>query len=279
MIRIRKPSRPPTVLTEKGVPKAQAHCDEYTSDAQSYKDGTKTFSFDRNIYADQTVKAALKKAQRGKCCFCETIVEDDGDVEHFRPKAAYRQGEGGELVRPGYYWLAYEWSNLFLSCIPCNQRHKKNLFPLGTPGSRATSHDAGYAVDDEEPLFIDPARVNPEQHISFRLQFPYPIKDSPAGRMTIEALGLDRAQLNNSREERFLSMRLNYKLSLQGERVRRIVAILSGRGPSDQLNLLCEYLEQIEEARMQIEKANRGFGSYSSMIRAAIRNRFWMKYD
>jgi uncharacterized protein (TIGR02646 family) len=276
MIQIRKPSRPPKVLADKGVPKAQAHHDEYTNDIQSYKDGTKTFTFDRNIYAHESVKKALKRAQRGKCCFCETIVEDDGDVEHFRPKAAYRQGAGDELVRPGYYWLAYEWSNLFLSCIPCNQRHKKNLFPLAESGRRASNYSGMYEVLDEEPLFIDPARLDPESYISFREEVPYSVNDNPAGRVTIEALGLDRDQLIHSRKERFLSMRAHYKLLLQEERVGRLLALAERERP-DALESLRELLKQIEEAKEMMAKARKGYGSYSAMIRAALNNRFWMK--
>lgn len=51
-------------------------------------------------------------------------------VEHFRPKGGWRQSPGQPIEQPGYYWLAYEWSNLFLACGPCNSRHKRNLFPL-----------------------------------------------------------------------------------------------------------------------------------------------------
>ena len=279
MIRIRKPSRPPKVLADKGVTKAQAHCDDYECAAQFYRDGTRTFTFDSNIYAHKSVKAALKKAQRGKCCFCETIIEDESDVEHFRPKAAYRQTASGELVKPAYYWLAYDWSNLFLSCIPCNQRHKKNLFPLADPDRRMTSHDSEHAVADEEPLFIDPARLDPEEHISFRLQYPYPVNDSPAGRATIKSLRLDREQLNVSREERLRSLKLHYALTLKEERVNRMLKQLVGRGPSEELALLLDLHQRIQEAKKSLDEASKGNGSYSAMIRAAIKQRFWLDDD
>nr|WP_239015299.1 AAA family ATPase [Archangium violaceum] len=83
-----------------------------------------------------------KDEARGKCAFCESQLAhiSYGDVEHFRPKAGWRQEEGGPLGRPGYYWLAYEWTNLFLACTLCNQQFKRNLFPLRTPSRRARSH-------------------------------------------------------------------------------------------------------------------------------------------
>ena len=61
--------------------------------------------------------------------FCESKVSHIayGDVEHFRPKAGYRQRPEDPLVQPGYYWLAYEWSNLLFCCQLCNQRFKATI--------------------------------------------------------------------------------------------------------------------------------------------------------
>ncbi len=80
--------------------------------------------------------------QHDKCAFCESKVSAIayGDVEHFRPKAGYQQSHDDDLQRPGYYWLAYEWSNLFFSCSICNQQGKRNVFPLANPRRRATCH-------------------------------------------------------------------------------------------------------------------------------------------
>ena len=69
-------------------------------------------------YSAKSVKNALIKAQHEKCCFCEakgTHVAY-GDVEHFRPKGGFRQDPNDPLGRPGYYWHAYAWENLFFSC-------------------------------------------------------------------------------------------------------------------------------------------------------------------
>jgi hypothetical protein len=51
----------------------------------------------------------------------------------FRPKGGWVQNDGDALTQPGYYWLAYEWSNLLISCQLCNQEFKKNRFPLLNP--------------------------------------------------------------------------------------------------------------------------------------------------
>ena len=134
-------------------------------------------------------------------CICESKIShvSYGDVEHFRPKGGYRQQAGDNLSQPGYYWLAYEWTNLFLCCQLCNQRHKRNLFPLEKTVSRAKNHKADLSI--EEPLFINPSLLDPEDYISFRRHEPYAIDDNHIGNETIRALELDRSKLNERREK------------------------------------------------------------------------------
>ena len=114
------------------------------------------FEFNAGLYRSRSVKIALQKAQHDKCAICESKVTHIayGDVEHFRPKAAYRQSTDGPLVRPGYYWLAYDWSNLLFCCQLCNQRFKRNHFPLIDPSQRAKSHND--EIGNEQPLLINP---------------------------------------------------------------------------------------------------------------------------
>ena len=126
MIRITKPSQAPKILRERGRTTTDDNCATFDVAPNDYLAGNKTFEFDRSLYAAKSVKKALVKAQHEKCCFCESKVTDVayGDVEHFRPKAGYRQTGTDPLGRPGYYWLAYVWENLFFSCQLCNQRFK-----------------------------------------------------------------------------------------------------------------------------------------------------------
>lgn len=115
----------------------------------------------------------------GKCAYCEAPIRDyqHGDVEHFRPKAGVTDengqpvylldGEGqakidanGEpLKHPGYYWLAYEWTNLLPTCVKCNQADvrqgrrigKHSRFPV--EGRHAQRPEE---VAQERPLLINP---------------------------------------------------------------------------------------------------------------------------
>ncbi len=201
MIRVRKPRQLPTVLRTKGRTQRQVLERTYSCDPSGYDSGTKSFTFDSGLYGHPSVKDTLRQAQHDKCAFCESKISHIayGDVEHLRPKAGWRQTEKGPLQRPGYYWLAYEWNNLFLACAICNQRFKENLFPLRTPARRARNHLQD--VSQEEPLLLDPAVDDPESFISFRKEVPYAVGGNARGRATIKHLGLQRAALAERRRD------------------------------------------------------------------------------
>jgi uncharacterized protein (TIGR02646 family) len=202
MIRIHRPARAPAILTTKGKQARRRHVTEYRAAPADYASGKKTFSFDRDIYAHDSVKRALCRAQHNKCCFCESKVTHVayGDVEHFRPKAAFAQAHGVPLTRPGYYWLAYEWTNLLFCCQLCNQRHKRWLFPLQDPSRRARS--PRHRLAREQPLFIDPSTVDPALHLEFHEDGVRAVRGSLTGKTTIDALQLNREDLAESRKDR-----------------------------------------------------------------------------
>jgi hypothetical protein len=142
----------------------------------------------------------LRTAQADKCAFCESKISatGHGDVEHYRPKKAVAQKDGDAFLRPGYYWLAYDWCNLLLACAICNQTFKRNLFPLRHPRRRARSHHDD--LTREKPLLIDPSgAINPRRHIGFRAEIAVPLRGSRRGVATIEVAGLNRAPLVEKR--------------------------------------------------------------------------------
>lgn len=214
MIRIVKPAQAPEVLRTKGVRRRNTH-------NRNFDNGEREFPLDSRIYADPTVKQALIAAQHGKCCFCERFIGEDGDVEHFRPKAAVCQGEGLPQETPGYYWLAYDWNNLLLACKICNQRYKKNFFPLVHPSHRAKSHHDDIA--QEEPLLIHPAEQNPQDSLAFRRELAYAIDGNPCGAATIKMLGLNtQATLVEQRRSHLaLLTQMRYILDCEQELSRK----------------------------------------------------------
>ncbi len=198
MIKITKPAAP-DLLRGRGQTKRAKHCADYDRVPADHDAGVKTFNFDAALYGDPTVKQALVAAQHGKCCFCEREIGGEGDVEHFRPKASFCQGEGQPLERPGYYWLAYEWDNLLLACPICNQRFKRSLFPLFDPARRARNHHGD--VTQEKPVFIHPAEEDPVCFIGFRQEVAYAKRGSRRAKETIKAFGLNRENLTEERRD------------------------------------------------------------------------------
>lgn len=199
MIKIRKSGIPlPKILDIGG--RGQLETDKMKTD---YDHGKRDFSFSSHIYGHSTVKEALKQLQHHKCCFCEARIThvSHGDVEHFRPKGGFQSTLQGGLTQPGYYWLAYDFSNLFLACQICNQSYKKNYFPLegGDESNRARSHHDNYR--DEKSLILHPEFDEPEQHITFEAEVIKPRNDSARGKATIERTGLDRELLQDNRFE------------------------------------------------------------------------------
>ncbi|HEX8454066.1 MAG TPA: hypothetical protein VF647_18410 [Longimicrobium sp.] len=154
--------------------------------------------FDQGVYGNPTVKSTLVGAQHQKCCYCESIIGSAGDIEHFRPKGGVQQSASEPVEAPGYYWLAFEWTNLLLSCKPCHQLYKKNLFPLRNPQRRARKPSD--PLSREKLLLIDPAAMEPEDYISFRREVPYAVRGNRIGKSTLEVLQLhNRTDLNDRR--------------------------------------------------------------------------------
>ena len=200
MIRIRKKASAPLpdILQTKGKEQTEAL-------KTRYDNGERDFSsrdFDSSIYGNKEVKDALIAIQNYKCCFCESKIGhvSYGDVEHFRPKAGWVQGDE-QLNRPGYYWLAYEWDNLLLSCQLCNQRYKKNFFPLVNNHQRSLSHHDN--IDNESPVLVHPGKDEAEMFITFKEEIPISVNGNVRGRETVSKLGLDRELLNEQRRKTF----------------------------------------------------------------------------
>ncbi|MBF2049614.1 MAG: hypothetical protein IGS54_19990 [Elainella sp. C42_A2020_010] len=256
VIRIRKSDAVPDKLAQDGKHKRRSHSVAYSRDPEAYQSGKKTFSFASSIYAHESVKQALIAAQRQKCCFCERLIGTDGDVEHFRPKQAYKQALGEPLQRPGYYWLAYEWDNLYLSCPSCNQRHKQNLFPLQNPAERATDHKQ--PIEREQPLFIDPGKEDPEAFIGFRGEIAFAIDGSQKGQATIDSLKLNQRSLPGARLQRLQLLR----------ELDNVIKLAADRPDDD------KFQEQAKKAKDLLERAIQDDAEFSAAARWAIRTNF-----
>lgn len=257
MIRVVKPTTPPEVLLTTGAAVAEQHCADYDAAPDTYASGKAKFTF-HDVYKDDAVKEALLDAQHGKCAYCESFFKHTGygDIEHFRPKGAYRRHEGDVPRRPGYFWLAYSWSNLYYSCQLCNQEFKKELFPLRD--NRCRAHPRKRDTSREKPLLLDPGRINPAEHIGFRKEYAFAVSDSREGARTIDLVGLNRDAVVEARRRKLSALK---DLLLVCELLRKRVA--DGEE---------HYAAQLAECESRLEEAQQPTGEYSAMVRAYLQS-------
>jgi uncharacterized protein (TIGR02646 family) len=256
VIRIHKPKTPPAILRQRGRRETQRLKALFDASPTDYNQG-KPLPIDRTIYGDASVKDELRKVQHQKCAFCESKFSHvgHGDVEHLRPKGGYKQRNGDRLRYPGYYWLAYEWSNLFYSCQLCNQRFKRNQFPLENPHQRAHCHHDD--IGAEKPLLVDPAAVDPSQFVTFRKEYPRSVNGNPIGRKTIAVLGLNRKELIEVRRDRLRTIRafLQVRAHLEQQIAK------SGATPADR--------KQLAKINAELDALTQDAEQFAGMARAA----------
>ncbi|MCQ6958298.1 hypothetical protein [Mucilaginibacter aquariorum] len=256
MIRINKDPYPPDVrYTQNGhafkghikwrVAEASMLAD-FRNDPQPFLEGK--YEFGRS-YGYVEFRNALERCQGPKCCFCEKPISG-GQIEHFRPKAAWKQANGTPLNRPGYYWLAYRWDNMLISCGECNASGQKgNLFPVVDPRGAAHSH-----CRDEVKTIINPAEEDPSIWVSFNLDQPVAVNDDERGKENIRIFKLKtRADIVPMRRDR-----------LELYQAQRDIASLSQPfGPFD--------ASKIAAAKHFIRKAQKNKHPFAGMIRENIK--------
>ena len=136
---------------------------------------------DKHVFKSSCWRAAKKQlfAETGeKCAYCETptLPGAFGDVDHYRPKSSY-------------WWLAYCYDNYLAACQLCNQRFKKDIFPIQNrkmtaPAIRRNTTDnfidakAGTIAPD--PLDADQVNDFIHQHQQERPLLLNPYFDDPA---------------------------------------------------------------------------------------------------
>jgi uncharacterized protein (TIGR02646 family) len=243
----------PAILRNRGVKAPLQFREQYDDAPEAHK----RWSFDSSIYGATSVKKALQKAQHDKCAFCESKIShiSYGDVEHFRPKAAYRQGPDDPLIRPGYYWLAYEWSNLLFCCQLCNQRFKGNLFPLMDVTQRAKTHH--HDIKNEQPLFIHPAIEDPSDFLEFQEQYLCAINGNKRGEATIGALCLNREKLAEMRNDHL-------------ELVKALIDCRAEYANDVAIAPTLISVERLSKVDALLVQCSRDSAQYAAMVRAAL---------
>jgi uncharacterized protein (TIGR02646 family) len=119
------------------------------------------------------LNGALSSLSGGKCWYCEAREKrSDKAVDHFRPKRQPVEN----VEHPGYWWLAFEWTNYRYSCTFCNSRRtdraagssggKHNHFPLLDESTRSFDEDGDLNL--ESPTLLDPVHNGDTVLLYFR---------------------------------------------------------------------------------------------------------------
>ncbi|QDK80968.1 hypothetical protein EXU85_21050 [Spirosoma sp. KCTC 42546] len=166
-------------------------------------------NFSSHHYRDGTI-GTLRKIYKYKCGYCETHESAGASlrVDHYRPKGRVLDVP----IHDGYYWLAYEWSNLVLSCEKCNRR-KWDHFPIQDEASRVSKPALGKndlptqeccradreILRDERPLLLNPELDDPDKHLIFLPNGTVQAK-TKNGAKSIELYFLERDELIKNRK-------------------------------------------------------------------------------
>lgn len=168
----------------------QAGCyptDKNIHNHSAFKAKVKTYN---SRYKCDDIKERLESLYHEKCVYCEKRIEEY-QIEHYRPKSIY-------------YWLAYSWDNLLISCGTCNP-HKGAKFEVK---NRISIND--YSIDDihnlgnvydkfEQPTLMNPTREDFYKYLIFSKKGEVYSKDKRV-KKTIEACKIGRKRLNDWRK-------------------------------------------------------------------------------
>ena len=190
------------------------------------------------------VRPVLRDLFNDKCAYCESPIGrlSSGDIDQFRPKGSIRELDGSTIPL-GYWWLAYDWDNQYLSCEICNRQYKRNYFPI--LGSRGQPEERGTELKDkEQPLLIDPCDDNPAEYLLFDrisgkvrsitlLKEPGTEGRKDRAAVTIEVLGLNRREIREYRKHTILQK----VRPIWGRRYQNLKPLM--------VTDLCRYLDEI----------------------------------
>ena len=150
----------------------------------------------------------LNKYYYGKCAYCESNCE--AEIEHYRPKSHY-------------FWLYYEWSNLFPVCHDCNKVGEGKGIQFPVMGRKETSpqfktstgklnknlckHNE-FPLKAEKPYVLHPEYDNPKEFFEFKINEAkvgidiVGIDTEGRGDKTKEVCNLNRETLRTNRQEK-----------------------------------------------------------------------------
>ncbi len=276
MIYLKRPEEVPEILASDEVETARREAKAFFGRSRDHLDAG-TRAQERHEFAPRLwrrVAPPLATMFHHKCAYCETPLLTGGHVDHFRPKIHAADLDGASTTPDHYWWLAYEWRNLYFCCQFCNQ-NKRNLFPVHG-GERARPWPESDALSEqlrtERAMLLDPCRgrddpagrlfFDQEGHVHARpcADDEERFADVTRGQVTIDVLGLNRRGLVEDRrtEARALEHRWDDLLlavdSGDGERIAEVSGFLKDARGDDQpfagmkRDLLRQWMDEAKES-------------------------------
>ena len=149
-----------------------------------------------------------------KCVYCESVQEDTNSnfqLLYYRPFPNEANVKNWQKTLH-YFWLAWQWPNMYLACPTCYEHYMNNGRPFPVKNLRAQpamcqSYQELFHVawlnETEKPLILDPCYDKPGQHIQYILkENSVELKGiSERGEVTISVLKLNRKQLGYARRK------------------------------------------------------------------------------
>ena len=205
MIRVFRPAEIPPSLQPDKIKNQLAKLKKF------YKPSADKRTQDRFEFDYKPLKSAetyLAKVFNNKCAYCEAPIKSirSADLENFRPKRGAKGFSGEEFSDDHYWWLFYEWRNLYYSCEQCN-RFKQTFFPVA---EKRIAVGTAYEdiINNEKNLLIDPCNEYPELFLQFNGDGTVEAASesngktiSEKGRVTIDVLKLNRTDLIQNRKK------------------------------------------------------------------------------
>lgn len=144
---------------------------------------------EKNSYKTSSIQKKLTEIYHLKCAYCEKkLLDSPKHIEHYRPKNIY-------------YWLAYSWDNLLLSCGSCNSVKSDNFEIQNTRVSYDNEtfnniHNLGNNYDSREsPLIINPEKDDILEDIKYDVQAKIDSDNVRVKHTIDEACNLNREEL------------------------------------------------------------------------------------
>jgi hypothetical protein len=214
-------------------------------------------------------RESLFAAFHYKCVYCECALRPGqiGDVEHFRPKGAIADlkfkrvliDAAAERPHPGYYWLAYELTNLIPACQLCNESGlgggKRERFPLLDETKRAKA--PGEEIN-EQPALINPATEDPAQLFVFCTETGTLGGKDVRATTCIDVFNLNREDLMRARRNAYFDTRqavksvLNECLGNEREYQRLIKRLQDVKGGVEPFALACR--QALRDSHMALKR-------------------------